>query len=60
MTVNTKTTNVAQDLRAPIAKKIPHTMTVHDDTRIDNYCWMRDDNRADPEIIAHLNAENAY
>ncbi|WP_318491215.1 S9 family peptidase [Photobacterium leiognathi] len=60
MTVNTKTTNVAQDLQAPIAKKIPHTMTIHDDTRIDNYYWMRDDNRADPEIIAHLNAENAY
>ena len=35
-------------------------MTIHDDTRIDNYYWMRDDNRADPEIIAHLNAENAY
>ncbi|WP_318489229.1 S9 family peptidase [Photobacterium leiognathi] len=60
MTVNTKTTNVAQDLQAPIAKKIPHTMTIHDDTRIDNYYWMRDDNRADQEIIAHLNAENAY
>ncbi|WP_318476070.1 S9 family peptidase [Photobacterium leiognathi] len=60
MTVNTKTTNVAQDLQAPIAKKIPHTMTIHDDTRIDNYYWMRDDNRADLEIIAHLNAENAY
>ncbi|WP_318519846.1 S9 family peptidase [Photobacterium leiognathi] len=60
MTVNTKTTNVAQDLQAPIAKKIPHTMTIHDDIRIDNYYWMRDDNRADPEIIAHLNAENAY
>ncbi|PSW56026.1 oligopeptidase B [Photobacterium leiognathi subsp. mandapamensis] len=58
--MNTKTTNVAQDLQAPIAKKIPHTMTIHDDTRIDNYYWMRDDNRADPEIIAHLNAENAY
>ena len=46
--------------KAPIAKKVPHEMTIHGDTRVDNYYWMRDDQRKDPEILAHLEAENAY
>ena len=33
-------------------------MTVHGDTRIDNYFWLRD--RQDPGTIAYLEAENAY
>ena len=45
---------------APIAKKIPFEITTHGDTRIDNYYWMRDMDRKDPEIISHLEAENAY
>lgn len=45
---------------APLAKKIPHEMTIHGDTRIDNYYWMRDDERKDAAVITHLNAENAY
>lgn len=45
---------------APIAKKIPHQLTTHNETRIDNYYWMRDDSRTDKEILAHLEAENAY
>ncbi|URQ98697.1 S9 family peptidase [Pseudoalteromonas sp. SCSIO 43095] len=44
----------------PIAKKVPHKMTVHGDTRIDNYYWMRDDERKDPEVLSYLEAENAY
>ena len=46
--------------KPPVAKKIPHKMTIHGDTRIDNYYWMRDDSRTDPEILAHLEAENSY
>ncbi len=45
---------------APIAKKVPHEMTIHGDTRIDNYYWLRDDERKAPEIISYLEAENAY
>ncbi|MGB0899712.1 MAG: S9 family peptidase [Psychrobium sp.] len=44
----------------PIAKKIPHQLTTHHETRIDNYYWMRDDSRTDKEILAHLTAENEY
>ncbi|MGM0480714.1 MAG: S9 family peptidase [Pseudomonadota bacterium] len=28
--------------------------------RIDPYYWMRDDERTDPDVLAYLNAENAY
>ena len=53
------TTKQAQ-IAAPVAKKIPHEMTIHGDTRVDNYYWMRDDKRKDAAVIAHLHAENAY
>ena len=35
-------------------------MIQHNDTRVDNYYWMRDDSRQDQEILDHLNAENTY
>ncbi len=42
----------------PVAKIVPHSTTVHGDTRIDNYFWLRD--RKDPDTIPYLEAENAY
>jgi len=45
---------------APIAKKVPHEMTIHGDTRTDNYYWLRDDERKAPEVIGYLEAENKY
>ncbi|QIR27021.1 oligopeptidase B [Kluyvera genomosp. 3] len=44
----------------PKAKRIPHAMTLHGDTRIDNYYWLRDDTRARPAVIDYLQQENAY
>ncbi|MFY2736316.1 oligopeptidase B [Pseudocitrobacter faecalis] len=44
----------------PKAKRIPHAMTLHGDTRIDNYFWLRDDNRAEPEVLDYLHQENDY
>ncbi len=44
----------------PVARKQPHEMTIHDHKRIDDYYWMRDDKREDPEVLAHLEAENEY
>jgi oligopeptidase B len=57
-----KVENVAAKIAVmpPIAKKVPYKMTVHGDTRIDNYYWMRDDERKAPEVISYLEAENAY
>ena len=45
---------------APIAKKVAYAMEIHGDTRVDDYYWMRDDSRKDPEMLGHLAAENAY
>jgi oligopeptidase B len=42
----------------PSAKKIPKVLEIHGDKRIDNYYWMNE--RENPEVVAHLNAENAY
>ncbi|WP_312925243.1 oligopeptidase B [Atlantibacter hermannii] len=44
----------------PKPKAIPHTMTLHGDTRTDNYFWLRDDTRSDPEVLEYLNQENDY
>lgn len=60
MTQYSQSQIVAQQTQAPVAKKIPHAMTNHDDTRVDNYYWMRDDERKDPEILQHLEQENQY
>jgi len=42
----------------PAARKVPVAMTRFGDKRVDDYLWLRD--KADPEVIAHLKAENAY
>lgn len=47
-------------MTVPVARKIPHTLTLHGDTRTDNYFWLRDDQRADPQVLDYLHAENDY
>ncbi|MCF7560032.1 S9 family peptidase [Sabulilitoribacter multivorans] len=47
-----------KEIQAPIAKKISKELKIHNDIRIDNYYWLND--REDPEVLAYLNAENAY
>ncbi|RNI24224.1 S9 family peptidase [Flexivirga caeni] len=42
----------------PRARREPTERTFHGDTVIDDYEWLRD--RESPEVIAHLEAENAY
>ena len=42
----------------PVAKKVPRTIEVHGTKLSDDYFWMRD--KKNPEVIAYLNAENAY
>jgi oligopeptidase B len=51
---------VPDQIRAPIAVKIPYTLTHHAHSRVDDYYWMRDDKRLDPQVLAHLEAENSY
>lgn len=44
----------------PKAKRIPHALTVHGDTRIDDYYWLRDDSRSQPDVLDYLQQENRY
>lgn len=55
--------------KGPIAKKIPEALTIHDDTRIDNYFWMRlsdeQKNAEKPDaqtqdVLDYIKAENDY
>ncbi|WP_460531596.1 S9 family peptidase [Humibacter ginsengiterrae] len=46
------------DIAAPAAKRVPFTRTHHGDSVEDPYEWLRD--KDDPEVIAHLEAENAF
>lgn len=57
------------EIEAPVAKKIPKNLTIHDDTRIDNYFWMRlsdeQKNTETPDaqtqdVLDYLNKENDY
>jgi oligopeptidase B len=50
----------SKEYEQPVAKKVPHELSAHGHTRIDNYYWMRDDERAAPQVLSHLKAENAY
>ena len=44
----------------PKPKKTPYKLEAHGDIRIDDYYWMRDDTRSDPELISYLESENDY
>ena len=42
----------------PSAPRRPHVISAHGDDREDPWFWLRD--REDPEVLAYLEAENAY
>ncbi|MGI8618343.1 MAG: S9 family peptidase [Gemmatimonadaceae bacterium] len=42
----------------PVASVVPKTDTLHGNVLTDNYFWLR--RRENPEVIAYLQAENAY
>ena len=42
----------------PRAEARPHELETHGDVRVDEYYWLRE--RENPEVIAYLEAENAY
>ena len=48
------------NMNKPNPKKIPFELFQHDDIRIDNYYWMRDDSRSNNEVIDYLKTENSY
>ena len=42
----------------PVAPRRPTVLEVHGDRRIDDWFWLR--GRDDPEVLAHLRAENDF
>jgi oligopeptidase B len=54
----TALSTLAQVPAPPVAKKVPKSVTLHGDTRVDEYGWLRDKKSA--ETLAYLEAENAY
>jgi oligopeptidase B len=42
----------------PRAEARPEVLEIHGDKRVDDYYWLKD--REDPDVIAYLEAENAY
>ena len=49
----------AQDAAVPpVAKRVEHRREHHGDVFVDHYEWLRD--KSSPEVIAHLEAENAH
>jgi len=47
-------------LAPPDAEKRPKQLSIHGDVRNDEYYWLRDDERKDPDMLAYLEAENTY
>ena len=45
-------------LSPPVAKVAPVNLEMHGQVRTDNYYWLNQ--REDPEVVAYLEAENAY
>lgn len=43
---------------APVARRTPVHFSLHGETRVDEYAWMKE--KGTPELEAHLRAENAY
>lgn len=46
------------DINPPVAEKKAKELTIHEDTRIDNYYWLNE--RENPEVLKYLKAENEY
>jgi oligopeptidase B len=57
-TATPTTASPATDATPPRADRRPQLRTHHGDTFADPYEWLRD--KEDPEVIAHLEAENRY
>ncbi len=50
--------NMSTTLTPPVAEQRPHTFEIHGEVMSDEYAWLR--RREDPDVIAYLEAENAY
>ncbi len=58
-----------EEMKEPIAKKVPHEITWHNHARLDNYFWMRlsdeqkeakEKDQQTKDVLTYLDAENEY
>ena len=52
--------DMAETRSPPVAKKVEHVMQMFGDVRVDNYYWLRDDSRCNPDMLSYLREENDY
>lgn len=50
----------AESPKPPVAAKRPFMVTSPNGAREDDYYWLRDDSRKNPDMLAYLKAENDY
>lgn len=55
-----RTSQSEPPLPPPMAKKVEHKMEMFGDVRVDNYYWLRDDSRSNPDVLSYLQQENNY
>jgi oligopeptidase B len=58
MPSDTPLTPPVATITPPVARRVAHVLREHGDERTDDWYWLRD--RDDPDVIAYLEAENAY
>lgn len=56
--VMTQSCTNEKNMKPPIAEKIPQELTIHNNSRIDNYYWLNE--RGSEKVENYLNAENDY
>ncbi|MDW7695695.1 S9 family peptidase [Flammeovirgaceae bacterium SG7u.111] len=44
--------------QAPTVEKKPKELTIHGDTRVDDYYWLNE--RENPQVVSYLESENSY
>lgn len=49
---------VSREVKPPVARKVRKEISIHGDTLVDDYYWMRD--RSNPGVIEYIEAENRY
>ena len=60
LSATTATITFAADPAPPTVAKKPFQVTSPNGAREDDYYWLRDDTRKNPDMLAYLKAENAY
>ena len=57
-TSNAQSNGGAAAPQPPMTEKKPKTTTIHGETLVDDYFWLRE--KTNPAVMTHLQAENAY